>query len=52
MVFPRLGNEHHHGVRQAVARADQKLDGVVEAGRVAQSPSRMIGLILSRSPGS
>ena len=38
VVLPRLGNEHHHGVRQAVARPDQELDGVVEAGRVAESP--------------
>ena len=36
VVLPRLGDQHHHGVRQAVARADQQLDGVVEAGRVAE----------------
>ncbi len=38
VVFPRLGDEHHHGVRQAVPRAHQKLDGVIKAGRIAQAP--------------
>ena len=38
VVLPRLGDEHHHGVRQAVARPDQQLHGVVEAGRVAEAP--------------
>ena len=37
VVLPRLGDEHHHGVRQAVARSDQQLHGVVEAGRVAEA---------------
>ena len=36
MVFPRLGDQHHHRVRQAVAGPDQELDGVIQAGRVAE----------------
>ncbi len=36
VILPRLGDEHHHGVGQRVARADQQLDRVIEAGRVAE----------------
>ena len=31
---PGLGDQHHHGVRERVAAADQELEGVVEAGGV------------------
>ena len=36
MVVPGLGNQHHHRVGQAVARPDQELDGVVQAGGVGE----------------
>ncbi len=36
VVLPRLGDEHHHGVGERIARPDEQLHGVVEAGRVAE----------------
>ncbi len=34
MLFPGLGNHHHHGVGQRIARHDQQFQTVVEGGRV------------------
>jgi len=31
---PRLGNQHHRGVRQRIAAADQEFESIVEAGGV------------------
>ncbi len=37
VLFPGLGDHHHHGVRQRVARHQQQLKAVVEAGGIALS---------------
>ncbi len=35
MIFPRLGNHHHHRVGQGAAAQSEKLEGVIELRRVA-----------------
>ena len=33
-AFPRLRHQHHHGLRQRIARHYEQLNGVVQAGRI------------------
>ena len=37
VVLPRLGHQHHHGVRQRPARLHEQFQHAVQAGRVAES---------------